>query len=668
MKKTFLTVNDRKFPLYSCHTLLIGSGAAALNCACHLRSFGLDDLLIVTERLDGGVSANSGSDKQTYYKLSLFGRENDSVYETAEALFSGGAMHGDLALVEAALSAQEFYHLVALGVPFPHNRYGGYTGYKTDHDPKQRATSAGPWTSRQMHQKLLAEVRKYNLPVLDGHEVISLLTQEGQKGLRVTGALALDKKKADTGLDALVIFKAENIVLGTGGPGGLYRDSVYPEGYLGSTGLPLEAGATAANLGEWQYGLASTAFRWNVSGTYQQVIPRYISVKPDGSDEREFLNTKFPTGKQLLTAIFRKGYQWPFDTRKIEGYGSSLIDLLVYQETVIKGRRVFMDFRRNPSPLGGREDFRPDFLAPEPYEYLQKSGALQFTPWQRLEEMNPMALELYRQNGIDLTREPLEIAVCAQHHNGGIKGNIWWESSIAHLFPIGEVNGTHGVYRPGGSALNSGQVGGYRAAEYIANCYAGYELDEESFLRNVTPRVGALLDFGARLLGNTGSGKEMAAFRRDFQARMSRTAGHIRATGEVGRAAQEAERQYKRIKQGEVSLGGPADLVAYFQNRHLCLLQTAVLKSIENYLERGGGSRGSALVLEGKKPGAREEKWWSGARREAKELRAFSQEYTFRNGRHYFFWRPVREIPKDNFWFERVWSEYRCGDIYHYRK
>ena len=73
--------------------------------------------------------------------------------------------------------------------------------------------------------------------------------------------------------------------------------------------------------------------------------------------------------------------------------------------------------------------------------------------------MNSPAVELYREHNIDLASEPLEIGVCAQHNNGGLKGNIWWESDLRHLFPVGEVNGSHGVYRPGGSALNSGQVG-----------------------------------------------------------------------------------------------------------------------------------------------------------------------------------------------------------------
>ena len=39
------------------------------------------------------------------------------------------------------------------------------------------------------------------------------------------------------------------------------------------TGMLLEAGAQAVNLQDWQYGLASVQFRWNLSGSYQQVLP-----------------------------------------------------------------------------------------------------------------------------------------------------------------------------------------------------------------------------------------------------------------------------------------------------------------------------------------------------------------------------------------------------------
>ncbi len=36
--------------------------------------------------------------------------------------------------------------------------------------------------------------------------------------------------------------------------------------------------------------------------------------------------------------VFLKGYQWPFDARKVIG-GSSLIDLLVYIETMVKRKK-----------------------------------------------------------------------------------------------------------------------------------------------------------------------------------------------------------------------------------------------------------------------------------------------------------------------------------------
>ena len=119
------------------------------------------------------------------------------------------------------------------------------------------------------------------------------------------------------GLEAYVY---ENLVFAVGGPGGLYQASVYPIVHSGAIGLGLMAGATAANLPESQYGLASLKFRWNVSGTYMQVIPRIISRAADGvSDEKEFLRGYFETLGGMNGMVFLKGYQWPFDARKVIG-------------------------------------------------------------------------------------------------------------------------------------------------------------------------------------------------------------------------------------------------------------------------------------------------------------------------------------------------------------
>ncbi len=158
MEKKLMRIGGREVPVYRARTLVIGSGCAGFNAADWLHSLGERDLLLMTEGMTKGTSRNTGSDKQTYYKLSLASDEADSVRALAETLWVDG-VHGDTALVEAACSAQSFYKLVQLGVPFPKNEYGEYVGYKTDHDPRRRATSAGPLTSRLMTECLEAQVR-----------------------------------------------------------------------------------------------------------------------------------------------------------------------------------------------------------------------------------------------------------------------------------------------------------------------------------------------------------------------------------------------------------------------------------------------------------------------------------------------------------------------------
>ena len=110
-----------------------------------------------------------------------------------------------------------------------------------------------------------------------------------------------------------------------------------------------------------------------------QVLPAFISTDQEGKDEREFLLDYFKELPDLLSMVFLKGYQWPFDVNKIFG-GSSVIDLLVYQETVVKGRRVFLDYRINPGKLGEKEELPYGALIPEARDYLKQAGACFGTP------------------------------------------------------------------------------------------------------------------------------------------------------------------------------------------------------------------------------------------------------------------------------------------------
>jgi succinate dehydrogenase/fumarate reductase flavoprotein subunit len=629
-----------RIPVTRAHTLVVGSGAAGLNAAVQAKRRGLD-VLIVTEGLSRGTSINTGSDKQTYYKLGLSGASPDSVVGVAEALSASGGMHGDLALAEAAGSAQAFFNLVNLGVPFPRDAFGQFPGYKTDHDPACRATSTGPYTSRDMCRALIREARRLRIPVRERLSVTDLLACGAGAARRACGVLALD---AAGGWHA---FRAENVIFAVGGFGGLYAASVYPACHTGAIGVALRAGAGAQSLPESQFGLASTRFRWNVSGSYMQVVPRLFSTAADGvSDEREFLLDACASPALAHSLLFLKGYQWPFDARRAES-GSSRVDVLVHAERVHKGRRVFLDFRRN----GG--GFKASSLSDEARTYLEKSGATQAAPLARLLHLNPAAVALYREHGIDLAAEPLEVAVCAQHNNGGLAANRWWEStSLRHLFPVGEVNGSHGVGRPGGAALNAGQVGGLRAAEYVAATYAGESLRDSDFRAALGPAAAASLAFSARCAG---AQQTWRACREEFQGRMSRAGAHLRSEEALAGAAREARAQLGRLEAEGCRARSPAELVRAFENRQLCFAHAVYLSAQLFAVRSGAGSRGSALVEDAQGRPAPEDPAF---RERVQETRVSA------GGSIRHRWVPRRPLPAADLWFETAWSAFSRGDIY----
>ena len=649
MEHEIFTAGAYTAKVYRCNTAVVGSGAAGFNAADRLWQLGQHDIVLVTENRAGGTSRNTGSDKQTYYKLTLSGGEPDSVREMADTLYAGRCVDGDLALCEAALSSQCFLKLVELGVPFPRNRYGEYIGYKTDHDPRRRATSVGPYTSKQMTECLEAAVQAKGVPMLDKTQVIKILTDGGT----VCGLLCLNVT-AQNDADRFVLIRCKNVIWATGGPAGMYADSVYPFSQYGATGLALEAGAKGKNLTEWQYGLASVAPRWNVSGTYMQVLPRVFSTAADGSDEREFLMDFFTDAHDMLSKLFLKGYQWPFDVRKVAD-GSSIIDILVYLETC-KGRKVYLDYRTNPA--GG--EFSYDALLPEAHEYLTRAGACFGTPIERLAHMNQPAIDFYRDKGVDLYTQPLEIALCAQHNNGGIGIDCWWQTDVKGLFAVGEAAASHGVYRPGGTALNAGQVGSTRAAQYIAaRCRGDASVGFDAAASAALAEMAALADACRTDTGNVRALWQHAA------EEMSRCGAAIRDPAQICAYGKQVEAQLAGFAK-TVKAGSRTELAMVYRLRDMLLSQRAYLTAMADYTAHGGKSRGSALYTDltgGIKPFTQLPDTFTFALDEAEA--PLIQELWFEDGTCRTSWRAPRPIPEDDDFFENVWRSYReTGNIY----
>ncbi|PDT30011.1 oxidoreductase [Rhizobium sp. L9] len=579
-------------PIHRASCVVVGSGAAGLRAAVEMKRRGVE-VVIISQSAWGGTSACSGSDKQTLHTANT-ADQGDNYRAMARAIGGGGAMDEDTAYVEAVGSSRMMASLQFLGLPLPQDPLGGTLRYQTDHDEVGRATSCGPRTSRLMVKVLAEEAIRLGVPFYNQTTAVKILTEGSGADRHVAGMLVMraGDRRQENPL-GIALFVSDVIVLAAGGPGELYRDSVYPNGCFGSLGLALEAGVELVNLTESQFGIGTRreGFPWNLSGTYVQAIPHIYSVDGEGA-EHHFLAEYYRSTRELASNIFRKGYQWPFHATRMLDFGSSLVDLAIYRETAA-GRRVFMDFNRNPLPVPGDLPFSLERLDEDVRLYLGKAGADQEMPIDRLKHMNPLAIELYRRYKIDIAEEPLEFAVNNQHMNGGIMVDSWGRTNLGGCYAVGEAAGTHGVTRPGGAALNAGQVFGTRVAEHIG---AG-----GGAKRAAAGRVPEAAEAGiTNLLSalRTESPLTVKAVRSAVQARMSEKAGIICDQRSVRQALVEARALNVEIRANGLAYGRAAEAVRGVQWRHMALASEAVLSALDFFIGKGGGSRGARAICD----------------------------------------------------------------------
>lgn len=537
--------------------IIVGSGAAAYGCADWLYQKGIKDIAVVTENRLSGTSRNTGSDKQTYYKLSMDGFTADSPYKMAQDMFSGGSCDGVKMYLEAVNSQKCFLRLCDYGVGFPQDKFGGYPGYKTDHDNTVRATSVGPLTSKKMTEKLEKVVLEINGTTLfDNRLVIKILKCNNKAcGLRVLNTKTNSEEN---------IF-AENVICATGAPACIYEDSVYPLSQHGMTGVLIDAGVRMCNFTQWQYGMASVDFRWNVSGSFMQVIPRFVSVDENGV-EREFLASYFDDIHEAYSLVFLKGYQWPFSYSRINE--SSKIDIAVHSES-LKGRKVFLDYRENP------KGFCFEKLSEEAKSYLISTDSFAETPIKRLRKLNSKAIDVYLREGIDISTDMLRIAVCAQHNNGGVYTDCNFQSDVNGLYVIGEAAGSFGLARPGGSALNDTQVSGLVCAEHIKNkvnensCFNpdDFYFDEKSEF---------IIDSNVNYDHFKVKMSHVASFKRDFD-------GCQKLLEEIADVLSDYPYRHR-------------SLYDYYQDKDMLISMKALLEAIVSELPETGSRGGAVLV------------------------------------------------------------------------
>ncbi|WP_214626434.1 FAD-binding protein [Paenibacillus agaridevorans] len=109
-------------------------------------------------------------------------------------------------------------------------------------------------------------------------------------------------------------------------------------------------------------------------------------------------------------------------------------------------------------------------------------------PEPKLKEAFGSTIDLLSRQGIDLTKDLVEVAPMAHFTMGGIKINTQMETTIEGLYACGElINGMHGANRLSGNALTeafvSGRIAGEQAARLQTSVTWSDERVEEEFAR-----------------------------------------------------------------------------------------------------------------------------------------------------------------------------------------
>src|ERR1700727_2494474 len=226
-----------------------------------------------------------------------------------------------------------------------------------------------------------------------------------------------------------VTLAAKAVVIATGGLTGLYRRNSASSNMVGDGyALALRAGAELIDMEFVQF------------FPIGHLAPRLVGMDPIMWDP-----FRYKLGGKLLNAQMRE-FEADYATRDVRSDGRYVLtrDLATFaiSREVEAGRG---------SPAGGA--------------YL----SFQHVPAEEIRRAFGPVVDRLAANGIDLARQPIEVAPIAHYHMGGIRVNDTLESGIAGLFACGEaIGGANGANRLSGNAITETFVFGARAGRHAA--------------------------------------------------------------------------------------------------------------------------------------------------------------------------------------------------------
>ena len=384
--------------------LVIGAGGAGIRAAIEAKKSGLEVFLLGKEVLG---CAHTGM---------AMGGMNAAMVKPATPGFhaqitiEGGYFINNYKMVKVFTDEMpaRVHDLESYGVIYDRLDNGEFYTWA---GPKQKYplnVCVGDYTGREMMQGLVDEARKLKIKYTDEFFVSKLLTVKGQ----VVGAIGINIRNTET-----VVFQAKSVILASGGAGRMYKVTTNAMSNTGDGyAMALDAGAELIDM-------------------------EMVQFHPTG-----MANT--PSSLGVLV------------TEKTRSHGGILRN--------IKGERFMSKYYPVEMELAKRDEVSRSIYQEVAAGLGTKNNSvyLHVDHWtkEKILEIIPDVYEQYKNTGVDISKEPMEIYPSMHHMMGGVKINEWGGTNILGLFAAGEVTGgIHGANRLGGNSIAEGQVFGRRA-------------------------------------------------------------------------------------------------------------------------------------------------------------------------------------------------------------
>ncbi|MBR5704961.1 MAG: L-aspartate oxidase [Deltaproteobacteria bacterium] len=391
--------------------LVIGSGIAGLSYALQVANYGM--VTVVTKR-EISETATACAQGGIAGVLSA----NDSFASHYEDTMRAGCDLSRPEVVKMVVESapQAIHNLVDWGVKFTLGENADFDLTREGGHSQRRILHADDLTGKEIERALVEAVRNHpNISVHENHIAVDLITEQkasacASRPNRCLGAYVLNIATGE-----VAAFGAKITVLATGGAGKVYLYTCDPDIATGDgIAMAFRAGATIADM------------------EFMQFHPTTL-YHPQA---KSFLISEAVRGECAILRT-KDGHAFMEDYHPLKDLAPrDIVARAIDQEMKKSGADcVFLDITHKD----------PNFVR------------------ERFPNIHQTCLKF----GIDMTKEWIPVVPAAHYLCGGIKVDLWGETTLANLFAVGECawTGLHGAYRLASNSLLESVVYGGRAAQ-----------------------------------------------------------------------------------------------------------------------------------------------------------------------------------------------------------